>query len=67
MKSVDFTCINQLMELLKIPAVEKEIKDLVIQDKLQIVDSNDNIILEKELKEGFGINLKATATKQTRI
>jgi hypothetical protein len=29
MKSVDFTCINQLMELLKIPAVENEIKDLV--------------------------------------
>jgi hypothetical protein len=29
MKSVDFTCINQLMELLQIPAVVEEIKELV--------------------------------------
>lgn len=55
------------MELLKIPAVENEIKDLVIQDKLQIVDSNDNILLDKELKEGFGINLKATDKKIPKI
>jgi hypothetical protein len=29
LKSVDFTCINQLMELLKVPQVDKAIRDMV--------------------------------------
>lgn len=55
MKSVDFSTLDKLMDLLKIPAVEDEIKELVITDKLQIVDQNDNVLYDKELKEGLGL------------
>lgn len=62
MKSVDFSTLDKLMELLRIPAVEEEIKELVGQDKLQIVDQNDNVLYDKELKEGLGLNKKPSAS-----
>jgi hypothetical protein len=38
MKSVDFSTLDKLMDLLKIPVVEEEIKELISQDKIQLVD-----------------------------
>ena len=34
LKSVDFTCINQLMELLKIPQVDRAIRDMISEDRV---------------------------------
>jgi hypothetical protein len=38
LKSVEFSTLDKLMEILQIPTVEEQIKELVVENKLSIVD-----------------------------
>ncbi len=55
LKSVEFSTLDKLMEILQIPTIEEQIKDLVVENKLSIVDQNDNVLYHDEIKKGLGI------------
>ena len=40
---------------MKDKTVEEQIKELVAQNKLQIVDQSNNVLFDKEIKEGMGV------------
>jgi len=46
---------SNILAAMKDKSVENQIKELVEQGKLQIVDQQNNVIFENEIKEGMGV------------